>query len=209
MIIVMDIHSMAIRRGGVTEHSLWRLYGDSVGSCVYSNDPSMGTSNTNSSQQIDLCMVSPNHTHPDPRMGGLGIVFDEHMIYHRHEEAVTFDSLVANNCSMPDVNDTFLAVMTATQLLWAYKVGGYLQTIWIPIVVPIGFILSILVTVQKYNRKISCCIYMTGLAISDTGVLCVFTYYWASTDILKRSIHTITLHSTMWIDLFSISVLAQ
>ncbi len=126
-------------------------------------------------------------------------MFDETSgwLSHRTRENEHFDT----NVSVAQDNDSLAKVMTAAHLLWAYKVGECLQTYWIPIVLPIGLIgniLSIIVTLQRNNRKISCCVYMAGLAVSDTIVLCVFAYYWAATDILKRPIHLIECKILAW-----------
>ena len=62
-----------------------------------------------------------------------------------------------------------------------YRAGVGIHTYWLPILVPVGFvgnILSILVMTSKQNIKISCCVYMSILAIVDNIMLCVATEFW-------------------------------
>ena len=61
-----------------------------------------------------------------------------------------------------------------TQVYWEQVIGQWIGWIWMPTVIPIGYIgnlLAFLVMIQKHNRGNSCCVYMAGLAFSDTVVL--------------------------------------
>ena len=69
--------------------------------------------------------------------------------------------------------------------LWTYKAGLLLQRYCLPVIILFGLVgntLSLLVMLQPQNRKISCCVYMAGLAVSDNGALLTMTYFWVVTD---------------------------
>ena len=62
-----------------------------------------------------------------------------------------------------------------------YKIGVALHEYMPPICVIVGGggnILAVLVMLQHNNRRISSCIYMAILAISDQFVLGTFAFYW-------------------------------
>ena len=65
------------------------------------------------------------------------------------------------------------------------KFGEYFNSIWLPIIVPIGFVgnvLSFLVMTSKQNRGTSCCVLMGALAASDTLMLYDGAHYWVRTN---------------------------
>ena len=51
------------------------------------------------------------------------------------------------------------------------------------VIVPVGNILSMLVMLIPHNHRISCCVYMAALAVSDCLVLVIACYYWIVTQI--------------------------
>ncbi len=58
---------------------------------------------------------------------------------------------------------------------------------YLPIVVILGFlgnILALLVMLQPNNRRITCCIYLAALAVSDNLFLYVGAHYWLMSVIL-------------------------
>ena len=62
-----------------------------------------------------------------------------------------------------------------------YKVGNGINKYYLPIVAVVGSIgntLSLMVVLQKHNRRISCCVYMAFLAVSDQCMMAYAWYYW-------------------------------
>ncbi|ELU10558.1 hypothetical protein CAPTEDRAFT_104819, partial [Capitella teleta] len=80
---------------------------------------------------------------------------------------------------------------------WGFKVGSMLNFFFLPFVIAFGWIgnaSSLAVFSRPKNRSISCCIYMCGLAISDSLMMTVashyfirFTYYYFLSDKNKRA----------------------
>ena len=81
-----------------------------------------------------------------------------------------------------DAQDDFRAyVQREAQKYLIYQIGWYIHLIWLPIIVPVGMIgniLSFLVMIRKENRRISCCLYMAALAVSDSVALFRKGYEW-------------------------------
>ncbi len=80
---------------------------------------------------------------------------------------------------------------------WSFclQFGNDLGIYWFIIFLPIGFIsniLSFLVMSRKHNRKLSTCVYMSIIAVSDNCVLCSSFHGWLWTNF---DIH----HHTPWI----------
>lgn len=68
-----------------------------------------------------------------------------------------------------------------------YQIGVYIHIYWIPIMIPIGLVgntLAFFVMLQKHNRRVSCCLYMAALAVSDTIILTSAGYYYFATVVL-------------------------
>lgn len=71
-----------------------------------------------------------------------------------------------------------------------FKIGRAIQRYYLPIIVPIGFIgncLSLMVMFRRHNRRVSCCVYMIALAISDNMMLFSGVYLWAIAEVAPRN----------------------
>jgi len=69
-----------------------------------------------------------------------------------------------------------------------YEIGLAIHKYWLPIICPFGIlgnILAFFVLTQKHNRHISCCLFMSALAVSDAGVLSTAAYNFCATVLLK------------------------
>ena len=58
---------------------------------------------------------------------------------------------------------------------------------YLPVAVIVGFcgnILALLVMLQPHNRRITCCIYLAALAVSDNMFLYVGAHYWLMSVVL-------------------------
>ena len=65
---------------------------------------------------------------------------------------------------------------------------------WFPILVPVGLVcntLSFLVMIKQTNRKISTCIYMVAISITDNLMMCLDFYTWVFTIAREHSWHPI------------------
>ena len=61
-----------------------------------------------------------------------------------------------------------------------WKIGAKIHFYWLPVIIPLGFVgnaLSLSVLLKPRNRAISCCVYMSALAVCDCGMLSVATHY--------------------------------
>ena len=66
-----------------------------------------------------------------------------------------------------------------------YKVGVAIHRYYLPVIVVLGIVgnsLSLAVMTRPHNRQISCCLYMSALAVSDNINLFIGGYYWSVTD---------------------------
>lgn len=62
-----------------------------------------------------------------------------------------------------------------------YKIGFGLHIYFLPILVLVGLVgntLSFIIMVKPTNRRLSCCVYMAVLAVSDNVALFIMGYYW-------------------------------
>ena len=81
------------------------------------------------------------------------------------------------------VNATAL-IQRASEYL-VFKAGMAIQRYYFPCIILVGLIgnfLSLCVMVKRHNRRISCCVYMAFLAISDNCNLLIGAYYWVHTE---------------------------
>ena len=75
-------------------------------------------------------------------------------------------------------------LLLVSQSAW-FKAGMAIQRYYYPFIIVLGMIgniLSLVVMLKKHNRRISCCVYMGVLAVSDSMCLFVGGYYWTLTD---------------------------
>ena len=70
-----------------------------------------------------------------------------------------------------------------------YMVAMGLNLYYSPILIVVGFLgnsLSLLVMLQRTNRKFSCCIYLAGLALGDNLFMCNAFHLWLMTAIFPE-----------------------
>ena len=80
---------------------------------------------------------------------------------------------------------TTLSLLAEASQMWTFKVGMAVQRYYFPCIIAIGLVgnfLAFAVMVQKHNRRISCCVYMAALALSDNANLVIAAIYWGHTD---------------------------
>ena len=68
----------------------------------------------------------------------------------------------------------------------SYQGAKAIQAYGLPIIVPIGLVgntLSLVVMLQRKNRRIPCCMFMAALAVSDNGIMLCATYFWVMTEV--------------------------
>lgn len=109
-------------------------------------------------------------------------------VKHGHEQSQSDDFYYNSTTTEMEITNKTLAEEASTYL--TYKIGVYIHIYWLPIMTPIGLVgntLAFIIMVQMYNRRISCCLYMAALAVSDNVVLCSAVYYYIATVILKDS----------------------
>ncbi len=75
-----------------------------------------------------------------------------------------------------------IPVETRAKTLLLFKIGQVFNKYWTPLIILIGLpgnFLAFLVLRKKENRRISTCVYMSALCISDTSLPCIlaFVYY--------------------------------
>ena len=81
--------------------------------------------------------------------------------------------LAANSTAATDPWDTFMEEV-ATYM--TFKVEAFIAKYWFPVLIPLGLIgntLSFLVMIKSNNRKVSTCIYMAALSLSDNFMMCL------------------------------------
>ena len=69
--------------------------------------------------------------------------------------------------------DTF---MEEVRTYTTFQIASIIDTYWFPILVPIGLVgntLSFLVMIKPNNRKMSTCIYMAAISITDNLMMCL------------------------------------
>ena len=84
----------------------------------------------------------------------------------------------------PKHSAAMLLVIEASKYT-TFKIGMAIHRYYLPVVVIIGFVgnfLSLAVMLRPHNRRISCCVYMAALAVTDSCSLFVGAYYWFCTD---------------------------
>lgn len=84
-------------------------------------------------------------------------------------------------------NDSLMLLHNATELL-AYKVGMAIHYYYTPVISVfglIGNILALMVMLLPHNRKLSCCVYLAGLAICDNIALIAAFFLWYLTAVVE------------------------
>ena len=91
------------------------------------------------------------------------------------------------------------SIMEHAKHLTLYKVGAGLQTYYLPVVCAIGFIgntISLIVLLQPHNKRLSCCLYLAGLAVNDNFIICIAIHYWC---IMSLHLGSLTNSQCRWI----------
>ena len=81
--------------------------------------------------------------------------------------------MAANSTAATDPRDTFMEEV-ATYM--TFKVEAFIAKYWFPVFIPLGLLgntLSFLVMIRPNNRKVSTCIYMAALSLSDNFMMCL------------------------------------
>ncbi len=85
---------------------------------------------------------------------------------------------------------TFSNMTETKEQYLTYKIGYAIDMYYLPVVIVLGFLgntCSLLVTLQSQNRGISCCVYMTAVAIVDNMMLCIGVMHWIITVFSSES----------------------
>ncbi|ELT89873.1 hypothetical protein CAPTEDRAFT_27304, partial [Capitella teleta] len=97
-----------------------------------------------------------------------------------------------------------------------FKIGLKIHRYWMPVIILLGWIgniLSLAVFSRPKNRKISCCLYMCGLAVTDSCVILASTYYYLRTtyeefvqggDLTQIQPSTLECRITAWLHNFGL-----
>ena len=86
---------------------------------------------------------------------------------------------------IPPQDSAIMLLVMAVSKYTTFKIGMALHRYYLPVVVVtglVGNILSLAVMVKSHNRRISCCVYMAALAVTDSCSLLMGGYYWLCTD---------------------------
>ena len=81
--------------------------------------------------------------------------------------------MAANSTAVTDPWDTFMEEV-ATYM--TFKVKAFIAKYWFPVLIPLGLLgntLSFLVMIRPNNRKLSTCIYMAAISLSDNFMMCL------------------------------------
>ena len=84
--------------------------------------------------------------------------------------------------------------MEQVETYTTYKIANYINTYWLPILVPIGLLgntLSFLVMIKPSNRKTSTCIYMAAISINDNLMMISALHIWLTTVIEVHKLYPI------------------
>ena len=99
------------------------------------------------------------------------------------------NSGLQESSSQKNPSEERMAVVMAALKEPMFHAAIQIMTYCSPILVILGLIgntLSLFVVLQKKNRRISCCSYMTALAVCDNGSLLTLLYYWFVTIITPK-----------------------
>ena len=108
-----------------------------------------------------------------------------HMVREQNNQAAGNGTMDVTQNSTDEKQLTFLERIQAKAKLYTrYQIGAYMHVYYFPVLVPLGMVgnsLSAFVMARPHNRKISFCIYMFILGISDNCMLFIAGYYWVMT----------------------------
>ena len=94
------------------------------------------------------------------------------------------DRMATGNTTMDSTRrETFRAEV---ENLTTYKIAIFIMKYWYPILVPIGLVgntLSFLVMIKPNNRKMSTCIYMAAISLTDNATMLLVGHRWLASVI--------------------------
>ncbi len=103
----------------------------------------------------------------------------------------TFDCDVKNRlCHAPNTEGL---IVEGAKNLTLFQIGHFIHLYYFPIIIAIGLIgnsLSFIVMIYEANQRISFCVYMSVLAISDNSMLLVGLYWWVYSAAVTNHIFT-------------------
>ena len=70
-----------------------------------------------------------------------------------------------------------------------YRIGVAIHIYYTPILVPVGLVFNLMtltIMLQRSNRRISCCVYLAALSVTDNLVLYSAGHYWASSVLFHK-----------------------
>lgn len=85
------------------------------------------------------------------------------------------------------------------QLLLLYRVAVGLEKYYLPTICIVGFIgnvMSLIVLLQRHNRRLSCCLYLGGLAVNDNLIIYIAMHYWT---VMSLHVGTLSDFQCQWI----------
>ena len=121
------------------------------------------------------------------------------MSYTVHEEGendidiTSFETMITNFTEeVHTVTEDPFMKEVKTYTIFTIAMG--FRMYWFPVLVPIGLVgntLSFLVMIKPNNRKMSTCIYMAAISITDNLMMCLDLYTWVFTIAREHSWHPI------------------
>ena len=96
-------------------------------------------------------------------------------------------------------SDRILAIVTNATEFFSYKFANALQVYYQPALSVIGLVgnlLCLIIMLQKKNRKLPPCVYLTGLAITDLVTVLLYTVMWVTSVLLPEKFERRT--SDIW-----------
>ena len=94
------------------------------------------------------------------------------------------------------------SIMDYAKHLTLYKMGSGLQMYYLPVACVIGFVgnaISLVVLLQPHNKRLSCCLYLAGLAVNDNCIIYIAMHYWC---IRSLKVGNLTNFQCRWIAYF-------
>ncbi len=115
-----------------------------------------------------------------------------------------FDNMVDNFTGSDNYvpNDTENITEKPIESYLAYQIGVSIHTYYLPVVVIVGFVwncMALSVSLLKHNRKVSCCVYIAALSVSDNCMLYTAAHVWVTTDIQNRKMTQVECVIIVWL----------